>query len=336
MKLGLIAGNGRFPFLLLDAARAQGLAVTPEQVILTASSSEAYSYLLHLVADPGEAVLTPRPSYPLLPYLASLASVRLQPYSLAKEDHWRVEPSTLEREQSVATRAVITVSPNNPTGSYLDEEELASLLRWTSERRLPLLQDEVFSLFAWDREGATPSVVTASEGLSVALQGLSKCALSPQLKLGWMVLSGEPELVEQARERLAVIADTFLSVSTPTQLALPKLLELTAPTVRAARARIARNLRALRAWVQESSSLTLLPARAGWYAMLRWPGTCSDEEWALRALEVGVLTQPGYLFDFDEDLSVLVLSLLTPEEIFREGLERLASLAHEELRREGA
>ena len=301
--------------------RERGIVVPVEHVALTASTSEAYAFAFKLLCDPGDEVLVPAPSYPLFEHLAALESVRLVPYRLGFDGAWFIDTAEVKRAVTPRTRAVVVVSPNNPTGSYLKREELARLV----ELGLPLVSDEVFAEYPF---GADPrraaSVLEASEGLVLCLDGLSKVAALPQLKLGWMVLGGESSLVRTALARLELVLDTFLSPGTPVQRALPELLASRSVAAGAIRARLATNRAALERRVQ-GSALTLLPAEGGWYAVLRMPATLTDEEWTLRALERGVAVQPGYFFDFDREPH-LIVSLLTPEATLSEGAERLALL----------
>lgn len=317
LPFGLPAARAAVSTLFLE----RGLAVPVEHIALTASTSEAYAFAFKLLCDPGDEVLVPAPSYPLFEHLAVLESVRLVPYRLGFDGAWFIDTAEVKRAVTPRTRAVIVVSPNNPTGSYLKRDELARLV----ELGLPLVSDEVFAEYPF---GADPrraaSVLEAGEGLVLALDGLSKVAALPQLKLGWMVLGGESSLVRAALARLELVLDTFLSPGTPVQRALPELLASRGVAAGAIRARLAANRAALERRVQ-GSALTLLPAEGGWYGVLRMPATLTDEEWTLRALERGVVAQPGYFFDFDREPH-LIVSLLTPEATLSEGAERLAAL----------
>jgi len=298
----------------------RGIRVPAEQVALTASTSEAYAFAFKLLCDPGDEVLVPAPSYPLFEHLAALESVRLVPYRLGFDGAWFIDAAEVKGRVTPRTRAVVVVSPNNPTGSYLKRDELARLV----ELGLPLVSDEVFAEYPF---GADPrrvaSVLEAEAGLVIALDGLSKVAALPQLKLGWMVLGGSDALVRTALGRLELVLDTFLSPSTPVQRALPELLASRSVAAGAIRARLAAN-RAVLARQLKDSALTLLPSEGGWYAVVRMPATLTDEEWTLRALDAGVVVQPGYFFDFDREPH-LVASLLTPEATFAEGAERLVA-----------
>jgi aspartate/methionine/tyrosine aminotransferase len=299
---------------------ADGAPVESSRVVLTASTSEAYAFLFKLLCDPGDEVLVPRPSYPLFEHLAQLESVCAVPYRIAYDGSWHVDVPSLRRAISARTRAIVTVHPNNPTGSYLKANELTAL----ATLGLPIVSDEVFARFPLreDRTRASSALCALDAPLVFALGGLSKLAALPQLKLAWIAVTGERARVEAALARLEVIADAFLSVGTPVQHALPALLASGAVVSRAIRDRTRINL----AWlttVLHGSAISRLDVEGGWYATLRMPHTCSEEAWVLAFLEQdAVHVHPGHLFDF-EDEAYAIVSLLTPEETFREGIARI-------------
>jgi alanine-synthesizing transaminase len=317
------------PFGLLSAREAVaaeygrgGGRVDPTAIALTASSSESYALLFKLLADPGDAILVPQPSYPLFDYLARLEGLEPRPYRLSYDGRWRVDLASVDLD---GARVLCLVSPNNPTGSFVHADDLAALAELAAARGVALIVDEVFSEYAFaPGPGAVTSVAaTAPAALTFCLGGLSKGAGLPQLKLGWIATVGPPALVAQALCRLELVCDTYLSVGTPVQLGLPRLLALGA-TLRAAIAgRVQANRRMLAAALGADSPCTLLPAEAGWSAILRVPAVMSDEEWALRLLdEDGVLVQPGYFFDLALG-TTLVLSLLPAPDVFAEGVRRV-------------
>ncbi len=300
-------------------AVAREMAADPARIVLTASTSEAYAFLFKLLCDPGDEVLVPEPSYPLLTMLAEYESVRLVPYRLGWDGEWYVDTGSLANARNERTRAVLTVNPNNPTGSYLKRDELDALL----SLGVPIVSDEVFTRYPLSEDPRrVSSVLEAREGLVFALGGLSKLAALPQMKLGWIAIGGETGRVNEARARLELIADTFLSVGTPVQVAAPRLLQ-TARTVREAIASRARaNVVRLSSRLGGSPA-SALPVEGGWYAVIRLPRTRTEEAWVLDLLEAGVLVQPGWFYDFAEE-AFIVLSLLTPELRFAEGVERIA------------
>ncbi len=288
-------------------ARHHGVA--PERVLLTASTSESYSYLFKLLANPGDEVLTPRPSYPLFDYLAALESVRVAHYPLEYHGAWSVDLDALERAVTGRTRAVIVVNPNNPTGSFLKRHEMERLARLG----LPIVTDEVFADYSFGRERACS--LAGVEG-AFTLSGLSKVAGLPQIKAGWIIAP------PPAIERLELIADTYLSISTPVQHALPRLLAAGAAVREQIGRRVREHLDWLRAAIRAAPACELLDVEGGWYATLRVPRTRGEEEWCLELLDRGVLVQPGFFYDFERE-AFLVISLLTRPEIFREGVSRL-------------
>lgn len=315
------------PSARAEVARAfaeRGVPLADDRVVLTASTSEAYAFAFKLLCDPGDEVLVPRPSYPLLEHLAALESVNLKYYDLVYDGAWSLDRDSLRRAVGPRSRAVVSVSPNNPTGHYFSHEDLAAL----SELDLPLISDEVFADYELEpRPGRPRSALEATAPLVLALEGLSKLAALPQLKLGWMALGGDALRVEEALARLSLIADSFLSPNTPVQLALPKLLATRSVVRDAIVARARANREALRVFCR-STPVSVLRVEGGWYAVLRLPATQSDEDWTLEFLAHGVLVQPGYFFDFETG-SYVVVSLLTPEPVFARGAERLVRLVTE-------
>lgn len=299
----------------------RGISVRSTDVVLTAGTSEAYGFVFKLLCDPGDEVLVPAPSYPLLEHLAALEDVRLLHYPLVYDGAWHIELGALRRAVSQRCRAIVVISPNNPTGSYLKRDELHAL----ASLGLPIVSDEVFAGYPLCEDPHRAAcVLEASEVLSFALGGLSKLAGLPQLKLAWMTVGGPEAEVREALGRLELVADAYLSVATPVQLALPTLLESRIVAERAIAQRCAQNLRALK-WGLEGSAATLLFVEGGWYATLRLPGTRSEEDWVFGLLEQeGVLVQPGWWFDFPSE-PYLVVSLLTSEREFSRGVERVAS-----------
>ena len=314
-------------------AAVHGVLAPPGQIVLSASSSEAYGWLFKITGDPGDVVLVPAPSYPLLDALAELECLTLHRYALARDDGFAFHAAAVEAEvQRVEddgrrVAAVVLVNPNNPTGTSLAGEELSALFALAKERGFAVISDEVFVDYRYsDRPGdvriAADSADTAG-ALVFSLGGLSKSAGLPQLKLGWILVNGPAGLLDGARERLEWVADSYLSVSTPVQLALPRLLEYGRGMADAIRARVLRNERTLRAAFPAGGPVTVLPVPAGWAACMRVPAVRPEEDLVLDLLEShDVLVQPGYFFDFPFE-AFLVVSLLPKPEDFREGVARL-------------
>jgi alanine-synthesizing transaminase len=317
----------------LDSAREavsayyaqRGVAADPSRILLTAGTSEAYAYLFKLLADPGDEILVPRPSYPLFEFLAALESVQIRQYPLRYDGAWHVDFEALEHAAGPRARAIVVVNPNNPTGSYLKRPEWARLEEFAAARGLAMVSDEVFSDYALAPDPAR--VATLAGGCNVltfAMSGLSKIAALPQLKLGWIVAGGPRH--EPALDGLEWIADTYLSVATPVQVALPRLLRAAEPVRKLILERTRANLALLRGTIGSGSPCRVLPVEGGWYAILRVPRTRGEERWALDLLtHRNVLVQPGFFYDFDSE-AYLVLSLLTPSQVFQQGVERVLHL----------
>lgn len=303
-----------------------GGAVPPEHILLTASTSEAYALLFKLLADPGDRVLVPVPSYPLFDYLARLESVESVPYPCAwEEGGWFVDFATLQERLDDRTRALLVVSPNNPTGALLRRDEADRLLALCRDRGLPLIADEVFAdhVFA-DAPSRVRSLAGREEALVFVLGGVSKTCLLPQVKAAWIAASGPAELLDEALMRLEVEADTYLSVNTPVQLALPRLLALREVIRPPLMARLARNRSTLEKTLKGSAA-TPLPADGGWSAVVRVPRYPGEEERALRLLtRHGLRVHPGFFFDFPSE-AFLVVSLLGPEDEFACGAAIIAA-----------
>lgn len=330
---GLLAHPDAFSYapepLGLPAARealarwsaSRGAPVSPEHLVLSASTSEAYGWLFKLLCEPGDNVLVPAPSYPLFEYLTRLEHVEARPYRLPRAHGFGLDVDEVAGALDARSRAVLVVNPGNPTGHYLHEGELAALADVCAKAGVALLSDEVFSDFAWDSEpDRVPTVAgRALPCLTFALSGLSKVAGLPGLKLGWTHVGGPPILREEALARLELVADTYLSVGTPVQLALPELLGHAPRFQEALLERVKENRRALLAARPAQATWDVVPAHGGWSAVLRIPREPGEEATCLRLLDAGVVVQPGYFYDFAGG-AFLVLSLLPTREVFTEAL----------------
>ena len=306
-------------------ASRRGVAVHPSQVVLTASTSEAYSWLFKLLCEPGDAVLVPRPSYPLFEHLTRLESVRTATYDLDYHGRWAIDFATVAAAPA-ETRAILVVSPNNPTGSYLAASELQRLLVLCRERGWALIADEVFVDYPLDVRNPLTDLAAHADALTFTLGGLSKSIGMPQLKLGWIVAGGEPSVRDAALARLEFVADTYLSVNTPVQVALPSLLAAGTEIRTAIQQRLRHNLEAVRRAVARHPACELLTAEGGWSAVIRVPAIRSEDQLVLELFDrERILVHPGYFFDFVHEAYVVV-SLLPPEDVFEVALER--TLAH--------
>jgi alanine-synthesizing transaminase len=303
----------------------RGARLDPNQIFMTASTSEAYSLVFRLIADAGDRALGPQPSYPLFDFLTRLNDLELARYPLVEEDRWRIDRNTLESRISPRCRAILVVHPNNPTGSFVDCHDREFLLGCCARRQLALIADEVFYDYAHAIGGDERHQTFAGEkrALVFTLNGLSKISALPQMKCAWIVLSGPGELVREASARLEVIADTYLSMSTPVALALPDLLSVGRDLQPQIMARIRTNLACLDQRIGMDSPVSRLTVEGGWYAILRLPAWRSDEAWSIRLLDQdGVLVHPGHFYDFRSDGRV-AMSLICHPEIFELGVEKL-------------
>jgi aspartate/methionine/tyrosine aminotransferase len=299
--------------------------VSPERILLTTSTSEAYSFVFRLLCDPGDEVLVPVPSYPLFQFLADLQDVKLVPYQLLYDHGWQIDLRGLEKKLTERSRAILVVHPNNPTGSYVRPKEMRMLSWMCARRRMAIVSDEVFLDYTLDGSPHS-SFAGNARALTFTLSGLSKLAGLPQMKVAWVLTGGPEVLAAQAMARLEVIADTFLSMNAPIQHALPRLLEQRSSFQLQLRVRLRANLKELDRQLAGQKLVERLEVDGGWYVPLRVPATRSDEDLAIELLEKeSVLVHPGHFYDFPGD-GYLVLSLLPTREDFRTGVRRI--LAH--------
>jgi len=303
---------------------SRGAHVSPGHLVLSASTSESYGWLFKLLCEPGDNVLIPAPSYPLFEYLTRLEGVEARPYRLPRAHGFGLDVEEVATARDARTRAVLVVNPGNPTGHYLHEGELEALGRLCAEAGLALISDEVFSDFAWDEAPDRVPTVAGRElpMLTFSLSGLSKVAGLPGLKLGWTHVGGPEALREEALARLELVADTYLPVNTPVQLALPGLLAHAPRFQQALLARVKENRRRLLQGRPKDARWDVLPAQGGWSTVLRIPLEPGEEAMCLALLDEGVAVQPGYFYDFSGG-AFLVLSLLPPPEVFSAAMEPL-------------
>ncbi len=300
--------------------RDHGAVLDPDQIFLTTSTSEAYSFLFRLLCDPGDEVLIGQPGYPLFDFLARLDDVRLVPYELFYDHGWHLDLEALRQQVAPRTRAITVVHPNNPTGHFTQPRERIALEEFCREQGLALIVDEVFLDYGLNRAGE--SFATGGHAVpTFVLSGLSKVAALPQMKAAWIACFAEGD----ARQRLEVISDTFLSLSAPIQCALPAWLSQRATLQAQISGRVAGNLASLDAILLRQKLVTRLEVEAGWYAVLRIPGLQPEEETALSLLlERGVVVHPGGFFGFSQE-RWLVVSLLTPSPEFAEAIEEICT-----------
>jgi len=303
------------------------LHIDPESLVLTTSTSEGYSYVFRLLCNPGDEVMVPKPSYPLLEFLAGLQDVNLVPYPLIYDHGWQIDFPSIHKAVTDQTRAIVVVHPNNPTGSYVSDTERSALNKVCREHNLWLIVDEVFLDYAHDGL-PRPTFAANQDALTFTLSGLSKISGLPQMKLAWIATSGPKDTaqVNTALARLEVIADTYLSMSAPIQLAAPMLLEQRKHIQPQLLDRLRANLKELDRQLAIQKNCRRLNVEGGWYAVLRVPVTQSDEELAINMLrKLSVLVHPGHFYDFPDD-GYLIVSLITPKEDFGQGMGRILEL----------
>lgn len=322
------------PFGLMTAREAVaasmssgGVTVGADRVVLTSSTSEAYSLLFKLLCDPGDQVLVPQPSYPLFELLTRLDAVEATPYRLEEHGVWSIDRESVLEACGARTRAVLIVSPNNPTGSMLRRDDRDWLVAFAGEHGLAIISDEVFADFPIAPRPDAVSLLGESRVLTFTLGGLSKSAGLPQLKLGWMVTSGPEAAVPAALERLEVICDTYLSVSTPVQMAASRLIASGAAVRDAIRQRVQQNYRELERAAAAHPSLRVVPPEGGWSVVVQVPETVGEQALAFQLLhDAHVVVHPGYFFDFPRGAHI-VLSLLPPPDLFAASVTRVLSQA---------
>ena len=307
----------------------RGVSVSPDRVVLTASTSDAYTMLFKLLCDPADLVLTPQPSYPLFEHLARLDGLVARPYLLEYHGRWVLNVDSLYRVLEPRAKAIVLVNPNNPTGSYVQSDELDAVRAIATHSELALISDEVFGSYPMDESFAYSSgpLVAEAEALTFTLGGLSKSAGLPQLKLGWIIVGGPDGLVRRALNRLEFICDSYLSVATPVQLAVGMLIDQTRPLADAIRRRVQMNYLLLCSLVRRFPVCQVLNIDAGWYAVIQVPAIRSEEALVVELIEQDqVLAHPGYFFDFPNE-AFLVVSLLPEPGCFAEAATKILKRA---------
>ncbi len=321
----------------------RGDEVSVEDIILTASTSEAYSFVFRALCSPGDELLVPAPSYPLFGFIADIHDVRLAHYPLIYDNGWQIDFPSLEKAITPRTRGIIVVNPNNPTGHFVKPEELATLNEICSTRNMALIADEVFLDFAHSDFGARresfkaarpraanggrPSSLAVNGGaLTFTMSGLSKISGLPQMKAAWLIASGPDPLKKQAVERIEVVADTYLSMNAPIQLALPVFLQQRHGFQKQVLTRVRRNVGELDRQLMIRKACSRLEIEGGWYAVVRAPATRSDDDLAVDLLtKKGIYVHPGHFYDFATD-GYLIVSLIMPERDFAEGCRQMLSM----------
>jgi len=299
------------------------IKISSNQLFLTSSTSEAYSFLFRLLANAGDHVLFPTPSYPLFQFLVDINDLEMGTYSLKADDQWQIDFEDLEASITAKTKIIVLVNPNNPTGSYMKADELEKLNEICLQNRLCLLSDEVFWDYSFGPDNQGVSLMQNVTVPSFVLGGISKTLGLPQMKLSWIAMDGPTEFISEASQRLEIISDTYLSVNTPTQNALADWMQKRPKIQDEIRQRLNDNRARLISEIKNDEVLSLCHGEGGWYSILKIPSTYSEEEWVLKFLrEDQVYVHPGYFFDF-ENQAHIVVSLLTPSDTFQKGIQKI-------------
>ena len=307
-----------------DYYAERGEQVAMNDLLLTASTSEAYSFIFRLLCNPGDDMLIPTPGYPLFDFLADVNDVRLTRYQLFYDHGWHIDIHALKQAITPRTRGIIVVHPNNPTGHFTKAEEVAQLNQICSGNKMAIIADEVFLDFSLGSEQT--SFAKNSDALTFTMSGISKISGLPQMKFAWLAVSGPETEKREALARLEMIADTYLSLNAPIQLAAPVLLQQRNQFQQQLMAHVRANLAELDLQLSEKKHVGRLTVEGGWYAVLRIPATGSDEELAIELLQKhGVYLHPGHFYDFPGE-GHLVVSLITPQHDFAEGVRRVLSV----------
>lgn len=300
---------------------SKNISVKAQDIFLTSGTSEAYSWILQLVADPGDTVLMPVPSYPLFYFLVTLNGLEVLGYPLFYNTGWYILKSSLESKELSHAKVVITVNPNNPTGNFLKTSEIELLNRYCQDGQKAIIADEVFLDYSWNEKTPVKSMATNNDSLTFTLSGISKILGLPQMKLAWIIVSGPDLLKKEAISRLEVLADTYLSVSTPIQNALPEWFKLRDKITTQILGRVQQN----RIFLEKTFKDRVLVAEGGWHSAIRLDQKTDTEDYCLRLLkDKNVLVHPDYFFDYEsQEGGMVVLSLLLPNEKFKEAIGHL-------------
>ncbi|PJZ27278.1 aminotransferase [Leptospira hartskeerlii] len=310
---------------IVNYYKEKGHTISEEDLFLTSSSSEAYSYLIKLLCNPGEEVLIPSPGYPLFEFLSILDGVEFNSYKLDQNEDWKIDFDDLNSKITNKTKILFLVSPNNPTGSLLTSKEFEKLKVISKTKRIALVLDEVFSDYLHEKNPNQIDFFHTDFPVFV-VNGVSKILALPQMKLSWIHVGGPTNWKEECKERLEIISDTYLSVGTPIQLALPELLQWRNMIQSQVLRRIHRNLQFLESFHSSHPEIVYSSPKGGWYAVLQCNSFLNDEEFSFRLLEKEkVLVHPGSMFGFEEDSGSIVISLISETELFQSGLEKIST-----------
>jgi aspartate/methionine/tyrosine aminotransferase len=297
-----------------------GYEINPDSIFLTSGTSEAYTFLFKLLTNPGDEILIPTPSYPLIEFIANLENINAVEYPLFYDGNWKLNINKIEERITKKTKAIIIINPNNPTGSYVKKQEIEKLNEICAEKEIAIISDEVFLDYKIDKNIDVTSLAGNTGTLTFVLSGISKICALPQLKLSWIQINAGKELFSKVSERLEIITDTYLTVATPVQLAAEYLINNRQFIQEQIYKRISNNLEFITKKVFNSKKIFLYKPEGGWYVILKFNSNMTDEERCLKLLkEFNIYIHPGYFYDFAVD-GFVVLSLITPEEDFKEGI----------------
>lgn len=299
----------------------KNINIHPESIIITAGSSDAYNYIFRLIAEPGDEILVPSPSYPLLQFLSRLNDISIKNYRLLYDGEWHIDIDSIYRNITNKTKAILFIHPNNPTGSYVKNEEYEKVLELANRYGLIFISDEVFYEYEIeDKPNKFNSFSEKSDILTFTINGISKLLGLSQMKLGWVIVSGPNKLKQEAINRLEIISDTFLSVNTPVQNSLPIWLENYEELHNQIKHRVIINYFRIKDQILANSAIELLNVEGGWNGILRFPNIFTDEQWVeLFLKKYRLFLQPGYFYDFERGAYLLV-SLLLPENIIKKNI----------------
>ena len=308
------------------SANTASRGVKPEQLYVLSSTSEAYSWLIKLLCDAGDAVLAPKPGYPLIESIARLECVDTVEYQLRFDGSWFIDVAELEQlldgPSGARIRALVLINPNNPTGSYVKPAERERIVTMCRERGIALIADEVFFDYALEPFAGNARLAGEQGVLTFALDGFSKMLAAPHAKVGWIQVSGPAEDVAQAQRRIDVIADDYLPMSDIIAQRIPALLEAATEQTARVEERVRGNLAILHELLDADPNglVSVLRAEGGWNVLLRVPSVIDENEMVLKLIaEHGLTGQPGYFFDMTSN-GYLAVSLLPEPEVFRQGI----------------
>jgi aspartate/methionine/tyrosine aminotransferase len=310
-----------------DFYAAQSVSIDPENILLTSGTSESFLHLFSLLTRPGDNILAPSPAYPLFDEIARLAGIELRHYRLEEKNGWKVDLENLRSQQDSRTKAVILVSPNNPTGAVISKEELLKIVEWTNQKEIPLVCDEVFSEFYFGAGNFPRTIGVAKPKLAFTLNGISKMFALPALKLSWIAVTGEKNKVEPVVDRLETVNDTFLSCHVPIQKALPSLFSEGKEFLEFYRKEVGHRRELAASLLKKIPEIGFVEPVGGFYltAEVTKNFGFSEEEFVIRLMEEeGVFVHPGYFYDYEKGTH-LVISCLSDPERLKEGLLKLQS-----------